>query len=482
MFAWNTSPWIQIGAIMVLAALLGVFAANSPEEALGIGMGALWTGLIGVTMYRKELWRSGPWWARVIVAGLLVRIATGPLHLVVGRLFYKSQVDLFEYFKAARVSGESFLRGEFIQFSGERVIDFELMEFARAVKEFRLVEHLNGVFYLLTGSGEFGLLALAAAIGFFGSYLFWRAFRIQYANERGNRFFALMIFFLPSLIFWTSSLGKDSWMLFFLGWAAYAFSNLTREKMNARHLLGLAISIMCITLIRYPIGIGITVALVVAFLLKRWRGEGAILEPVRLALYCAIGTGLLVFGVGRLAGKGFSSIGLGDIANPVRMFERMLELAMLINRGFATTQGEGALTSGFAEPTLGALISYLPGAIFTFLFRPIVFEAHHALALAAALEGTFFLVLVVSRWRNLGTALRSGFREPFIMFCLLALLFLVSMLSLERNLGAIVRHRSMVLPFLLVLLSVPPSIRPVGKQFAASGPDLERRGSAQIPG
>jgi len=93
--------------------------------------------------------------------------------------------------------------------------------------------------------------------------------------------------------------------------------------------------------------------------------------------------------------------------------------------------------------------------MFTFLFRPYIFEAHNSMALAAALESTLILILVLYRVKSLFAAIGCFFTRPFVAFCTITFLLLTAILSVEANFGVIVRHRSMVLPFLLILLAVP---------------------------
>ncbi len=151
------------------------------------------------------------------------------------------------------------------------------------------------------------------------------------------------------------------------------------------------------------------------------------------------------------------------------LIEAALEVGMYKHAGLSTDPlaGGSSLAIGIASPTAGATLGYLPLGMFTFLFRPLVFEAHHALALAAALESTFFLVLVLWRYRSLIAAVKSIFTRPFIGFCAITFSLLTAMLSLESNFGVIVRHRTMVLPFLLILLAVPRKSKRSG-QIAAS--------------
>jgi hypothetical protein len=79
--------------------------------------------------------------------------------------------------------------------------------------------------------------------------------------------------------------------------------------------------------------------------------------------------------------------------------------------------------------------------------------------------------VVLVRWRHLFIGLRTALGRPLILFALTALLMLTAVLSFEVNFGVIVRHRSMVLPFLFLFLSAPrraPARRPAPAEPAAS--------------
>ena len=53
-------------------------------------------------------------------------------------------------------------------------------------------------------------------LAFWGLFLFYRAFTIAVPEGR-RRSYAHLVFFLPALLFWPSSIGKESWMIFALG-------------------------------------------------------------------------------------------------------------------------------------------------------------------------------------------------------------------------------------------------------------------------
>src|SRR5207248_9478851 len=102
---------------------------------------------------------------------------------------------------------------------------------------------LTGIVYVVMGPTKLGGFLLFSWLGFWGLYLCYRAFRIG-CPEGNARRYAVLVFFLPSLLFWPSGIGKDAWMIFAVGLSAYGAARvLTRARGGFLLLcLGLAAS------------------------------------------------------------------------------------------------------------------------------------------------------------------------------------------------------------------------------------------------
>ena len=85
----------------------------------------------------------------------------------------------------------------------------EIVGFALAVIESAPVYAVFG------GQQIVGFLAFAW-FGFLGQILFFRSFLtgVEHGNQRR---YALLVFFLPSLLYWPSSIGKEAYMMFAIG-------------------------------------------------------------------------------------------------------------------------------------------------------------------------------------------------------------------------------------------------------------------------
>ena len=94
---------------------------------------------------------------------------------------------------------------------------------------------LVGTVQTLIGPTSLGTYLVFSWIGFWGLFLLYRAFTIG-VPEGSRRSYARLVFFLPSLLFWPSVVGKEAWMVFGLGLAAFGGARLlvTRVQRGGR--------------------------------------------------------------------------------------------------------------------------------------------------------------------------------------------------------------------------------------------------------
>lgn len=462
----------DIAILVALSLPIGLVSAVYPESFQGFTLGLFWGFLLILVLYHTLRGSLREKWLRsVVVLGLLVRVPVALTHLVIGLWFYGGSIDFTGYFSHAVRIGRNLLRGNFEIFS---LPHYLVQERGTAV-----VDRLLTLGYLLIGPSLPGMFLVTGIIGFLGAYLFLRAFQAAFPSSRETRFLALSLFFLPSLAFWTTLVGKDSCMFFFLGWAAHAVAQLLKE-FRFRYLLGIVVSSVFVLWIRAPLGIALIAAIGCSFILAldsrlRVSGPASLLRPVGLLF------SLIVIGAALMITLSDLRQSLGASAMRSSLVEGVLEHAIGRHAGLSTTAGGSGLRVLWERPTLSGFLQYLPGGMFTFLFRPFVFEAYHPLALIAALDGTIILVLVLWRWRYLVEAIRSALSKPFLVFCGVVFLLFTAVLSIDSNFGVIVRHRTMVIPFLLILLAVPLNRKRPGSVPVSSTSSAAEQNKGIVP-
>jgi hypothetical protein len=99
-------------------------------------------------------------------------------------------------------------------------------------------------------------------------------------------------------------------------------------------------------------------------------------------------------------------------------------------------------------PDFSGFVINAPQAFSLAVIRPYPNDVRHLLSLAAAIEVNFLILLFFAFliWREKSTSI-----NPFLLFCVFLSFSVLMMIGYTVNfLGAIVRYRSIVLPFLIV--------------------------------
>lgn len=300
------------------------------------------------------------------------------------------------------------------------------------------IRFLTGLVYTAIGPTRLGGFLVYSWLGFWGLFSFYRAFRLAVPEGRA-RSYAHLVLFLPSLVFWPSSIGKEAWMTFSLGVAALGAARLLSGR-TLRGMAVLGLGLWLAALVRPHVAGLVALALVAGFALRRPREELRQLAlPAKALALCAVVAvaGVLVVRTERfLQLEEYSPRGIREV------FGRVSE---------QTGQGGSEFAPSIVDSPLRA-----PVAVGTVLFRPLLFDAHNLQAFVAAVEGTFLLLLCLFRYRWGLAALRSVRRQPYVAFAAAYSAGFIVAFSSVANFGLLARERVQLLPLFLVLVCVPP--------------------------
>ena len=137
---------------------------------------------------------------------------------------------------------------------------------------------LTGAVYTLIGSSKLGGFVFFSWLGFWGLFFFYRAFTIAVPLGR-RRSYALLLFFLPSLVFWPSSIGKEAWMMFSLGIAAYGVAKILTYA-TWRGLIICGVGLWAAGMVRPHMAALVAVSLAAAVITRKSKAELRELAPV----------------------------------------------------------------------------------------------------------------------------------------------------------------------------------------------------------
>ena len=358
------------------------------------------------------------------MAGALVRYA-------VTFEVYGGRADAGGYHGSGRRLAAAFWNGTW-----DRVLQQEVPELA-GTEFIRLV---TGAVYVVTGPTKLGGFLVFAWLGFWGLVCLFRAFRVAFPGGDHWRY-GILLFFLPSLLYWPSSLGKESWMLFAIGVAAYGAALVLSHRPHGYVVL--VVGFAATAAVRPHVTLLLFVALFVAVLLRRrsWR-------ETRLGLLGRIAGLAVLVGIGTVV---FAQT--ADFFNVDNLDQSSVE--QVLDR--ASEQSAGG-TSEFDAPRLTSPAEY-PYAFLTVVFRPLPWEANNTPALVAATEGFILLVLTVCSWRRLVRLPGFFLRVPYVAFAATYVGLFVLAFSSIANFGLLTRQRTQVLPLFLVLLAIPAARR-----------------------
>ena len=312
--------------------------------------------------------------------------------------------------------------------------------------------------YALTGPSRLGGFLVYSFIGFWGLFLFHRAARIG-VPEVSQRRYAVLLFFLPSLVFWPSSIGKEAVMMLSLGVCAYGAARVLEHRGWGWVCLatGLGLGYM----VRPHVPVVVLAALAVAVALRPRRNQPPVLGPVGRVVTIVVLMAAVAFVLGEAVDR---------LLPNSETTSTTAAVGELLDRAESGTDGGG---SQIDRPAPNTPLEY-PMAVMSVLFRPTILEADSAGNVVAAVETTLVLALCVASWKRLRHVPTMALRRPYVLFCLVYTGIFAFAWSSFSNLGALARQRVQVWPFVLVFLALPIVVPSRGRPAAAPGRAVAR--------
>lgn len=262
---------------------------------------------------------------------------------------------------------------------------------------------------------------LFGLIGFIGFILFY--YIALKTIDFNTNFYSIrlfpLVFFLPNLHFWSSGVGKDT--IVFFGIALFVYGILKKNKI---HLLLLSLILIFFT------------------------------RP-HITLFLIIGYAFATIGSQKIASYKKAIIVVFLIVLGVVLLPIVLEYAKIEEASIESfnefSESKSKLLSREKTGSAIDVSSYpLPFKLFTFLFRPLFFDAHNVTSLLASAENLFLVVLTffvlkskpIKSFKNSPTVIKG------LMYFLIIGTFIFS--NTLGNLGIMIRMRNMFLPGLLI--------------------------------
>lgn len=403
-----------------------------------------------------------PSFGSILVWAWLLKIVGTLIRYFVLTVIYHDNGDAGVYTAGGAIFMEAYRKGRFI---------FTIPELESRGPETMRIAIIVGFIYMITGASRYAASFVFAGLCFTGQILMYRAFRHGVPESEPRRY-ALLLLFIPSMLFWPSSVGKEALMVFFIGIVSYGAAVLLTPPVK---FLGLPIFMigagglffvrphMALIAIA-ALGFANAVSTVVGFAGEKDKKASSRSFAIKMvALVVLIGAaGVATTQLGKVLGDG--TTGADGISG-------------VLARTKSQT-GEGG--SQFEPPAVAGPAD-LPNAIVTVLFRPFPWEAHSLNSVIAAGEGLLLGgLLVVGRRRVLAWA-RALRTRPYLVFAAaFALIFIVAF-SYIGNFGILARQRTQMLPLALTLLGLSPAVRTRSSWFGGKPVTAEPVADASSP-
>lgn len=357
----------------------------------------------------------------ILIVALVLKLASSFARYYVNEVSYAGEADAGQYDDAGKVFVNNVHHGKF-SIEGSKVDGLS--------DETHVVGYVTGILYLVVGTTFMGGFVAFAWVCFLGLLFFFQAFRISYPNAPPY-LTAALLFFLPSMLYWPSSIGKDALMVFCIGAATYGIARLLAGKMR---LLGIAVAAPAVALIlgvRPHILMILLVGFAASLVARNAAGTKALGAAVTRVLVLILLVPMLLIGIGRM--DTFFGTTDGGIQSTLDRTEKQ------------TSIGGSAFET---QPVTNPLD--FPVATISVLYRPFIFEAS-GVAMISALEGTLLLGLTIvsARWIwRIGPAM---YRSQFAAFCGGYVLAFVFAFSNIGNAGILARQRVQLFPIVILL-------------------------------
>jgi len=423
---------VAVSSVLLGCVAVGMAVGYREIDLWGaFGVPALLT-LLTIPLIRHSERHRPAGLARLLYLGLILKFAGGFLRYLMVFELYEGG-DSITYLTTGQAAAKAYWSGEvpFLSlFPSQRGTPF--------------VGELSGLVQTVFGQSAMGSFMVFAWLSFLGTWAFIAAARRAIPNVEIRRY-AMLVLFLPSMLFWPSTVGKDAWMVFTLGLFVLGAA---RVFTGAR--LGYTLIIVGtagMAMVRPHLALLALGAFAVAFLVRSrsQAGRSPTAFPFRRALGITVLIVAFTFTLSQASGviPGFGPDGSVDVATTLSTT--------------AARSSEGGAEIDVTRPN--SPFDY-PAAFFTVMFRPTLLEVKSTTSALAALESAVVLVLAVASRRRIIAGIRSAPREPYLLMAGLYTLAFAFAWSSLGNLGIIARQRVQVLPFLVLFFAILPSAVP----------------------
>ena len=340
---------------------------------------------------------------------------------------YSNPVDFFKMLFGYGNDNEYFFNNYYLKMNNwDRFYESSTYNDSRTIIRFNAITRLFSM-------GNFHVHTLffisLSMIGFTGIF---RSFKDFFSNKQGA--LIIVVFLIPSVIFWSSGALKESLLIFGMGILIYSLKQLTEQKTNLKLLTVLILSFILLFFIKFYVLLALLPCLIGYFISVKFQ----IKHPFIIYSSVVVVFSVLAFNskeipphfdfVETLITKQKNFIRLAEVTKPGSRFE---------------------LTK--LEPTFVGVLSAVPEAILNCFTRPLITKGNQLIFLPSIIENTLLVALIIlSFFSGLKRKVKLTIETKNIFwFSVFFVLILFTIIGLTTPVsGALVRYKIPALPFL----------------------------------
>jgi hypothetical protein len=264
-----------------------------------------------------------------------------------------------------------------------------------------------------------------AIFSFIGIYNIYRFFEVQ-SNLDDWLIFCCIILF-PGTLFWTAGAHKEALVFLFSGLILNTISKINLGETNLPKLLLLLFMFFFLGLLR----VYILAALITGVVAFYWSSKSK-LKPIYLFIisYSILILAIIIYDV--------SSVG-----------DRIAEEMTIRQNYFLAAEGSTSFELENISNSWTNIFIIIPQVLINPIIRPLLSDCENTFCNMAAIESIFLSIIIFALL--LKFKIRSFINNPTALFCLFysGSIFIILGIIVNNG-GALVRYRSVVIPFLLL--------------------------------
>ncbi len=289
---------------------------------------------------------------------------------------------------------------------------------------------------------------LIASLSFFGVWAGYRTY-VSYFPEISGRL-AVAFLFMPSAIFWGSSILKDTFTFSAVCAWIYAVDEVFFKRRNviSRLILMLFCAMVMIQVKPYIFMVILPATMLWLLYMRVVRIKNTLIRFVLIPIMALALVALSISALQRM----------GDMMNKFALDEALVNIENIqLDMARSDAYSDNKFDVGEFDGTWWGVVKKFPVAVNASLFRPYLWESRSIVIALSGLENLFVLALTVYVWWKAGLrfSLRCIASNPLLLMSMtFALLFAFAIGVSTPNFGALVRFKIPLLPFYISSLFI----------------------------